>query len=74
MHYAIQPTASHFIDGHYVEDTSGTPIPVICQVSEKQIAIVYAATPAIIEQALAAASRAQRLGTRRFYVFGKSDY
>ena len=59
MTYDIQPTASHFIDGHYVEDTSGTPIPVICPVSEEQIAIVYAATPAIIEQALAAATRAQ---------------
>lgn len=59
MAYDIQPTASHFIDGAYVEDTSGTPIPVICPVSEEQIAIVYGATPAIIEQALAAAKRAQ---------------
>ena len=60
MPYDIQPTASHFIDGAYVEDTNGTPIPVICPVSEEQIAIVYAATPAIIEQALAAAHRAQK--------------
>ncbi|MBT8411744.1 MAG: betaine-aldehyde dehydrogenase [Octadecabacter sp.] len=60
MPYPIQPTASHFIDGKYVEDTSGTPIPVICQVSEEQIAQVHAATPAIIDQALAAAARAQK--------------
>ncbi|MCL4149348.1 UNVERIFIED_CONTAM: hypothetical protein GTU68_046937 [Idotea baltica] len=60
MTYPIQPTASHFIDGQYVEDTNGTPIPVICPVSEEQIAIVYAATPAIIEQALASAENAQK--------------
>lgn len=60
MAYDIQPTASHFIDGAYVEDTGGTPIPVVCPVSEEQIAIVYAATPAIVEQALAAAQRAQK--------------
>ncbi len=59
MAYDIQPTASHFIDGQYVEDTNGTPIPVISPVSEEQIAIVYSATPAIIEQALSAAKRAQ---------------
>ena len=59
MTYPIQPTASHFIDGAYVEDKTGTPIPVICPYSEKQIATVYAATPAIVEQALAAATRAQ---------------
>ena len=59
MAYDIQPTASHFIDGKYVEDKAGTPIPVICPVSEERIAVVYAATPAIIEQALMAANNAQ---------------
>jgi betaine-aldehyde dehydrogenase len=59
MGYDIQPTASHFINGQYVEDTAGVPIPVICPVSEKEIARVYAATPAIIEQALTAAKAAQ---------------
>ena len=59
MAYDIQPTASHFIDGAYVEDTKGTPIPVICQVSEQQIAQVYAATPKIVEMALSSAKRAQ---------------
>ncbi len=59
MAYDIQPTASHFIDGAYVEDTTGTPIPVICPVSEEQIALVYGATPAIIDQALSSAKRAQ---------------
>lgn len=59
MTYPVQPTASHFIDGQYVEDTAGPPIAVICPVTEQQIAQVHAATPAIIEQALAAAARAQ---------------
>ncbi len=34
MAYDIQPTASHFIDGQYVEDKNGTPILVICPISE----------------------------------------
>jgi len=54
-----QPTASHFINGKYVEDTSGTPIEVIYPATGEVIATVHAATPAIIEQALASASAAQ---------------
>ena len=54
-----EPTASHFIDGQYVEDTAGAPIPVIYPATGAVIATVYSATPAIIEQALAAAKRAQ---------------
>ena len=56
----IQPTASHFIDGQYVEDTAGDPIPVIYPATGKVIATVYSATPAIIDQALASAKRAQK--------------
>jgi betaine-aldehyde dehydrogenase len=54
-----QPTASHFINGAYVEDTNGTPIDVIYPATGEKIATVYAATPEIIEQALAAARAAQ---------------
>ena len=54
-----EPTASHFIDGQYIEDTAGDPIPVIYPATGAIIATVYSATPAIIEQALAAAKRAQ---------------
>ncbi|NOR31436.1 MAG: betaine-aldehyde dehydrogenase [Sulfitobacter sp.] len=54
-----QPTASHFINGAYVEDTAGTPIDVIYPATGEKIATVYAATPAIIEQALIAAREAQ---------------
>ena len=60
MTYPTQPNASHFIDGEYVEDTSGTPIPVIYPATGAQIATVYAATPAIVEKAVASAQRAQK--------------
>ncbi len=60
MTHPAQPKASHFINGAYVEDTSGTPIPVIYPATGEQIAIVYAATPAIVEQALASAEAAQK--------------
>ena len=56
-----QPQASHFIDGKYVEDTAGDPIPVIYPATGAVIATVYSATPEIIEQALASASRAKKL-------------
>ncbi|WP_375174123.1 betaine-aldehyde dehydrogenase [Pseudooceanicola sp.] len=59
MPYATQPTASHFINGEYVEDTAGTPIPVIYPATGAQIAQVHAGTPAVVDQALAAAQAAQ---------------
>ena len=55
-----QPTASHFIDGQYVEDSAGEVIDVIYPFTGEIIAQVHAATPAIIEQAIAAAARAQK--------------
>lgn len=54
-----KPTASHFIDGAYVDDPSGAPIPVIYPATGKEIARVHAATPSLIDSALAAARRAQ---------------
>lgn len=54
-----KPTASHFIDGAYAEDDSGTPIPVVYAASGEEIARVHAATPALVDRALAAAKRAQ---------------
>ncbi|MCX7300490.1 MAG: betaine-aldehyde dehydrogenase [Rhodobacterales bacterium] len=60
MPYPTQPTASHYIDGAYVEDTAGDPIPVIYPATGQVIATVHAATPAIIEQALTTATRAQK--------------
>ncbi|WP_299646436.1 betaine-aldehyde dehydrogenase [uncultured Jannaschia sp.] len=54
-----RPVASHFVDGAYVEDAAGTPIPVIYPATGDTIATVHAATPGILERALASAERAQ---------------
>lgn len=54
-----QPNASHFIDGAYVEDTAGTVIESIYPATGEVIARLHAATPAIVEKAIAAAKRAQ---------------
>jgi len=72
-----QPTASHFIDGQYVEDTSGDLIEGIYPYTGEVIAKLHAATPAIIDQALNAATRAQKewaamTGTERGRVLRKA--
>ncbi|SEQ24383.1 betaine-aldehyde dehydrogenase [Thalassovita taeanensis] len=59
MTYPTQPTASHFINGAYVEDTAGAPIDVIYPATGAVIARVHAATPAVIEQAITSARAAQ---------------
>ena len=55
-----QPQASHFIDGDYVEDTDGAVIESIYPATGEVIARLHAATPAIIEMAIASAKRAQK--------------
>lgn len=55
-----QPKASHFIDGDYVEDTAGTPFTSLYPATGEVIAKLYAATPAIVEKAIASAKRAQK--------------
>ncbi|RYH12108.1 betaine-aldehyde dehydrogenase [Tropicimonas sp. IMCC6043] len=59
MTQTSQPVASHFISGQYVEDDAGARIDVIYAATGEKIAHVHAATPAIVEQALAAAKAAQ---------------
>ena len=54
-----QPKASHFIDGDYVEDTAGTVFESVYPATGEVIARLHAATPAIIERAVASAKRAQ---------------
>ena len=61
MTYPTQPTASHFINGQYVEDTAGDVIDVNYPATGEVIAKLHAATPAVIEQALAAAEAAQKI-------------
>lgn len=55
-----QPQASHFIDGAYVEDSAGTVIESIFPATGEVIARLHAATPAIVENAVQAAKRAQK--------------
>ncbi|MDF1632139.1 betaine-aldehyde dehydrogenase [Mycoplana sp. MJR14] len=55
-----QPKASHFIDGDYVEDTAGTPFTSLYPATGEVIAKLHAATPAIVEKAIASAKRAQK--------------
>lgn len=55
-----QPTASHFINGVYVEDTAGVPIDIIYPASGELIGRVHSATPSIVDQALSAAKAAQK--------------
>ncbi|AWI85468.1 betaine-aldehyde dehydrogenase [Alloyangia pacifica] len=59
MTSAYQPAGSHFINGAYVDDTAGEKIEVIYPHTGEVIATLHAATPAIIEQALASAEAAQ---------------
>ena len=54
-----QPTASHFIDGAYVEDAAGAVIEVIYPATGEIIARLHEATTALIDRALASATRAQ---------------
>ena len=56
----FQPPASHFVDGAPLEDaTDGTPFGVDHPATGETIARLHAATPAVIDAALASATRAQ---------------
>jgi betaine-aldehyde dehydrogenase len=59
MTYPTQPTASHYINGQYVEDTASAEIPVIYPATGEVIATVYAGTETVVDKALAAAAAAQ---------------
>ncbi|SDG08865.1 betaine-aldehyde dehydrogenase [Alloyangia pacifica] len=77
MTTAYQPAGSHFINGAYVDDTAGEKIEVIYPHTGEVIATLHAATPAIIEQALASAKAAQKdwgalSGTERGRVLRKA--
>ncbi|MEM0935119.1 MAG: betaine-aldehyde dehydrogenase [Pseudomonadota bacterium] len=56
---AAAPQASHFVDGAPREDAGGAAIPVLYPATGAEIAQVHAATPAIVEAALASAAEAQ---------------
>ena len=78
MTYETQPTASHFINGQYVEDAAGEAIDVIYPATGEVIAKVHSATPAIIERAIEAARAAQKqwaamTGTERGRILRKAS-
>ncbi|MEN3792552.1 betaine-aldehyde dehydrogenase [Fulvimarina sp. MAC3] len=54
-----QPTASHFIDGAYVEDKNGETFECVYSATGETIATLHAATPDIIEKAMTSAAKAQ---------------
>ncbi len=77
MPYDTQPTASHFVNGAYLEDTTGEVIEVIYPATGAVIAKVHAATPAVIEAAMTSAKAAQAAwaamtGTERGRVLRKA--
>ena len=55
-----QPPASHFIDGEYVEDASGEAFECLYPATGEVIARLHAATPGLIERAVASAAHAQQ--------------
>ncbi|MEI5677636.1 MULTISPECIES: betaine-aldehyde dehydrogenase [unclassified Mesorhizobium] len=54
-----QPKASHYINGRFVDDERGAPLPVIYPATGETIATLHSATPNIVELAVEAARAAQ---------------
>jgi betaine-aldehyde dehydrogenase len=54
-----QPTASHYINGRYVDDERGAELPVVYPATGETIATLHSATPNIVELAVEAAREAQ---------------
>ena len=54
-----QPTASHFVNGSYLEDAQGAPIDCVYPATGETVAHLHEATDPVIEAALAAAEAAQ---------------
>jgi len=54
-----QPTASHFVDGAYIEDEAGQAFDSFHSATGEVIARLHAATPAVIDKAMESAARAQ---------------
>ncbi|TIT17152.1 MAG: betaine-aldehyde dehydrogenase, partial [Mesorhizobium sp.] len=47
-----QPTASHYVNGRYIEDEGGAPLPVIYPATGETIATLHSATPNVLELAI----------------------
>jgi betaine-aldehyde dehydrogenase len=55
----IHIKASHFVNGEFVEDTSGAPIEFVYPATGEAVGRLHEATPEIIERALASAKAVQ---------------
>jgi betaine-aldehyde dehydrogenase len=60
MTYPTQPKASHFVNGQYMDDDAGTPLPVIYPATGEEIAQLFEATPKVLDAAISAAQTAQK--------------
>ena len=58
----IQPAASHFINGRYVDDTNGPELELIYPANGQPLGQLHAATPAIVEEALPEQNRPKKPG------------
>ena len=58
--FGVQPKSSHYINGAWLEDAAGEVFESRYAATNEVIAHIHAATPAIIEQAVDSASRAQQ--------------
>jgi betaine-aldehyde dehydrogenase len=56
---SAQPTASHFINGQYIDDPNGQPFQSVCPVRGELIAELNSASEKLINNCVAAAQKAQ---------------
>lgn len=56
-----QPKASHYINGAYRDDETGAALTSVYPATGETIATLHSATPALIEEALAAAQAGQKI-------------
>ncbi|MGF1551712.1 MAG: betaine-aldehyde dehydrogenase [Paracoccaceae bacterium] len=65
MTHDARPSASHYVDGAYLDDEAGEEIPVVYPANGERIATVHTATEVVLDRALDAAARAQKDWARR---------
>ena len=54
-----QPKGSHYINGQFMDDASGTVLESVYPATGEVIALLHEATKAVVDQAVAAAQAAQ---------------
>ena len=74
MALKCQPTASHFIDGEYIEDTDGKIIECIYPATGEKIAELHSATPKIVEMALESAKHGPKILEPNYQVLKEGVY